>query len=132
TARLRCVRGGRGGVDGAEVLTRRSILGGRSARGEALADSLMLIGAAGVFASLFLTWSHQVPASVWATPSGSPALRGVPRDPTAWQVYSIADVLLALLAAALLAVAVVGGSRRGRAAVLVAVGVALAFTVHAH
>jgi hypothetical protein len=98
---------------------------------QAVADWLTLAGAVGLFAALFLTWSHQLPRGVLAAAGGSPALRGVPRDPTAWQVYSIADVLLALLAAGLLAAALVGGSWRIRAGLLAAAGLALAFTLHA-
>jgi len=46
-------------------------------------------------------------------------------------VYSVADVLLALLAGALLAVALAAGSSRVRAGILFAAGVALVFTLHA-
>jgi hypothetical protein len=55
---------------------------------------------------------------------------GVPHSPSAWQVYSVVDVLLALLACGLLAVALRGG-RVVRLAVVVAAALALAFTVHA-
>ena len=54
----------------------------------------------------------------------------MPHDPDAWQVYSVADVLLALLAAGLLAVALWGGRARRRA-LAIALAVALAFTVRA-
>jgi uncharacterized membrane protein len=54
----------------------------------------------------------------------------VPRDPTAWQVYSVTDVGLALVALALLVIALLGGWR-WRLGVLVPVGLALAFTAHA-
>jgi hypothetical protein len=91
---------------------------------------LTLLGAVGLFASLFLSWSHQLPASVLAVAGGSPALRGVRRDPTAWQVYSIVDVLLALLSGALVAVALAGRSRRGRVTMLIVGGIAFAFVVH--
>ena len=91
----------------------------------------MLGGAATLFASLFLTWSHQLPNSVLGVAGSSPALRGVPGDPTAWQVYSVADVLLALLAAALVLVALVGRSPAVRTVVLVAGAFAFAFVVHA-
>jgi hypothetical protein len=80
----------------------------------------MLLGAAIVLVALFLTWSHQ----------GAAVPPGVPRAPTAWQVYSAADVCLALLAAALLAVAF-AGARRARLAVLPPVAIAIAFVVHA-
>lgn len=92
-----------------------------------IADWLTLAGGALLFLSLFLTWSHQLPPAL----VGSPAVRGVPPDPTAWQVYAVADVLLAVLAGALAAVALRGRSRRVRWALLVAVALALAFTVHA-
>jgi hypothetical protein len=91
----------------------------------------MLGGAIGLFVSLFLTWSHQLPRPVLDAVGASPVLRGVPADPTAWQVYSAVDVLLALLAASLVAVAVLGASRRVRVALLVAAGIGLAFAVHA-
>jgi hypothetical protein len=103
----------------------------RELRGEPVADWLMLVGAVGLFISLFLTWSHQLPRSVLDTFAGGPAIQGVPRDPTAWQVYSVADVLLAVLAAGLALVALRGRSRWSRVTALVGVGVALAFTVHA-
>lgn len=93
-------------------------------------DWLTVAGAAALFGSLFLTWSHQFPASLPAEPGLSVALRGIPRNPDAWQVYSVADVLLALLAAALAAVAL-RGSRRARLAVLLPAAVGLAFAVHA-
>ncbi len=98
---------------------------------QALADWTVLIGGVALFASLFLAWSHQLPDSALAVTGGSPALRGVPRDPTGWQVYSITDVLLALLAGALLVVALAGRSRAARIGVLVAGAIAFAFTVHA-
>lgn len=91
----------------------------------------MLFGAVLLFVSLFLTWSHQLPRSLLDAFANGPAIRGVPRDPTAWQVYSVADVLLALLSAALAVAALRGRSRWARISALVAVGVALAFTVHA-
>jgi len=97
----------------------------------ALSDWTVLVGSVILFASLFLAWSHQLPNSALAVAGSSPALRGVPADPTAWQVYSVADVLLAALAVALLVVALVGRSRAGRILVLVAIVVAFAFIVHA-
>jgi hypothetical protein len=97
---------------------------------EVIADWLMVAGGAALFASLFLTWSHQL-SRVFLTYFGAfDPLRDVPRDPTAWQVYSAADVALAVLAAALLAVALVGG-RRARLVTLVATVGGLAFTLHA-
>ena len=81
----------------------------------------MLAGAIVLALSLFLVWSHQGTAT---------AVPGVPRDPTGWQVYSAADVLLAVLAAALVYVSFLG-TRRARAAALVPCLLALAFVVHA-
>lgn len=103
----------------------------RAPSAQILAGWLTLIGAVGLFWSLFLTWSHQLSPSVLATAGSSPALRGVPRDPTAWQVYSVADVLLAVLAVALLVVALAGRSRGARIGVLLAGAVGVAFVVHA-
>lgn len=103
----------------------------RGWRGELAADWLMLVGALALFVSLFLTWSHQLPKSVLDTFAGGPAIRGVPRDPTAWQVYTVADVVLALLAVGVVVVALGGRSRWSRVTALVAVAIGLAFTVHA-
>jgi hypothetical protein len=97
---------------------------------EAIADWLMVISAPILFLSLFLTWSHQFSPAFLARYANTPALAGIPRDPTAWQVYSIADVLLALLAGGLIAVAL-QGSRRGRVAVLLGLVVAIGFVIHA-
>ena len=93
---------------------------------EVISDWLMLLAAPILLLSLFLTWSHQFSRVVPGPRRPLGALAGVPRDPTAWQVYSVADVLLALLAAGLLAVAL-RGSRPGAVAVLLGLGVALAF-----
>jgi hypothetical protein len=100
-------------------------------RVRSVADWLMLAGGVILFISLFLTWSHQLPQSVLNTYAGGPAIQGVPRDPTAWQVYSVADVLLALLAVGLVAVALRGRARWSQATALTAVVIALAFTIHA-
>ncbi len=97
---------------------------------EAIADWLMVIGAPILLASLFMSWSHQFSRPFLLRYAGSAALQGIPRDPTAWQVYSAADVLLALVAAGLLAMAL-RGTRNGRVALVLALAVALAFTVHA-
>jgi hypothetical protein len=97
---------------------------------EAIADWLMMLGAPILLASLFLTWSHQFSPSFLAQYGRSPALQGIPRDPTAWQVYSVVDVLIAVLAGGL-AVVALRGSRGGRVAVLLGLAVALAFTIHA-
>jgi hypothetical protein len=97
---------------------------------EALSDWLMLLAAPILFVSLFMVWSHQFSRGFLTRYAHTGALTGVPRDPTAWQVYSIVDVLLAVLAAGLLAVAL-RGSRAGRVAVLLGLIVALAFVIHA-
>jgi hypothetical protein len=107
----------------------RSLALGRNGRG-VLADWLVMAGAVVLFGSLFLTWSHQLSPSLLARYGASAALRGIPRDPTAWQVYSIADVLLAGLAAAL-AVIAAAGSRAARLAVSGAAALGLAFVLHA-
>jgi hypothetical protein len=95
---------------------------------ETIADWLLAFAAPLLALSLFLSWSHQFSASFAAR--YRPALQGVPRDPTAWQVYSIADVFLAVVAVALLALALWGGRAR-RLVVALLLAVALAFTVHA-
>ncbi len=97
---------------------------------EVIADWLMLLGAPLLGGSLFLTWSHQFSRGFAARYAATPALAGVPRDPTAWQVYSVVDVLLAALALGLLAAAL-RGARPARIAALLGLIVALAFTVHA-
>jgi hypothetical protein len=97
---------------------------------EVVADWLILAGAVALFASLFLTWSHQFSAAFLAEWGSSEQLQGVPHDPTAWQVYSAADVLLAALALGLVAVAL-AGSRWVRAWAVVAVLIAGVFVVHA-
>jgi hypothetical protein len=90
----------------------------------------MLLAGAALLASLFFPWSHQLSAAVRAHYGASAALQGVPRDPTAWQVYSAVDVILALLAVGLLASALRGG-RPARLALMVALAVAVVFTLHA-
>jgi hypothetical protein len=97
---------------------------------EVASDWLIVVGALVLFGSLFMTWSHQFSAPFLAEFGTSVLLNGLPRDPTAWQVYSIADVLLALLALALFSAAL-AGSRPMRVVTLVAAGAALAFTIHA-
>ena len=96
---------------------------------EGIADWLIVFGALLLLLSLFLTWSHQF-TNTFVQEVGADQLRGVPREPTAWQVYSIADVLLALLAAALVVAALVAG-RGARISALVAAVLALVFTIHA-
>jgi hypothetical protein len=91
---------------------------------------LIVFGAVGLFVSLFLTWSHQFSRAFLAEWGSSEQLRGVPHDPTAWQVYSAADVLLAVLAVLLLVVALLG-TRQARLAALGATTVGLVFVLHA-
>jgi hypothetical protein len=95
-----------------------------------LARRLVLLGAAGLFLSLFLPWSHQFSHAFLVRFRGSALLAEVPHDPTGWQVYSAMDVALALLAAAMVA-ACLFGSRRVRLVTIGAGAIALAFTVHA-
>jgi hypothetical protein len=95
---------------------------------ETVADWLMTAAGLLLLISLFLTWSHQFSATFLAR--YGPALQGVPRNPDAWQVYSTVDVLLAVLAAGLLAVAFWGG-RAARLALALALVVAIVFTIHA-
>ncbi len=90
---------------------------------------LQAAGAAGLFGSLFLTWSHQYPSMVLSRPSVSTALVGVPRDASAWQVYAVVDVLLALLAGALVVSVALGA--RWRPLLVLFAAVALAFAAHA-
>jgi hypothetical protein len=99
-------------------------------RRELVADWLIIVGAVGLVISLFLPWSHQFSAAFLAQWGASDQLRSVPHDPTAWQVYSSTDVLLALLALALVAAAL-KGTRRIRAGVAAAAALGLAFTLHA-
>src|SRR5579862_4627951 len=77
-----------------------------------------------------MTWSHQFSPAFRAAWGSDPALAGVPRDPTAWQVYSAADVLLALVAGGIASAAFVG-RRRARLLTLAPVAIALAFVIHA-
>jgi hypothetical protein len=95
---------------------------------EVLSDWMIVLGGATLLGSLFLTWSHQFSAPFLV--EFGPAINGVARDPTAWQVYSAADVVLALLAVGLLASALFG-SRGTRLVASVAAGIALAFVIHA-
>jgi len=97
---------------------------------KALATWLSAIGAVVLLVSLFLPWTHQLPPRLLALAGVADALRGVPSDPTAWQVYSSVDALLAFLAAAVFVVALAGG-RPARIAALLATALALAFVVHA-
>jgi hypothetical protein len=97
---------------------------------EVVADWLIVVGAALLFISLFLAWSHQFSPTFLLEFGTADLLRGVPRDPTAWQVYSVMDVLLALLCVALIAAAMIG-NRRIRIGAAAAAAVALGFTFHA-
>jgi hypothetical protein len=97
---------------------------------ESISDWLIVLGALGLFGSLFMTWSHQFSAPFLAEFGTSVLLNGIPRNPTAWQVYSAADVILAILALALF-LAALAGTRQARVVVLIGVGIALAFTIHA-
>ena len=97
---------------------------------ETVSDWLMTLSAPLLLGSLFLTWSHQFSRSFLARWGTTSVLQGVPHDPNAWQVYSAADVLLVLVAGGLLAVALWGGRIR-RLILVLALMIALAFTVHA-
>jgi hypothetical protein len=97
---------------------------------EVVADWMMVAGGVVLFLSLFLTWSHQV-SPVMRTVFGQfGPLRGVPDKPTAWQVYSSADVVLALLAIGIVGVAL-HGSRAARLVATVSSILGLMFTIHA-
>lgn len=97
---------------------------------ETISDWLMAIAGPLLLGSLFLTWSHQLSGGLRVRYGATSVLAGVPADPTAWQVYSAADVLLALVAAGLMAVALWGGRAR-RIALALALIVAVVFVVHA-
>ena len=97
---------------------------------ERVGDWLIIAGAVALLASLFLPWSHQSSPAFLAQWGSSAQLQGLPHDPTAWQIYSAADVLLALLAMALLVTAL-AGNRPVRVGVIVACGIAVAFTLRA-
>jgi hypothetical protein len=88
--------------------------------------------AAGValLVSLFLPWSDERSPQLLAAFGRSPALQGIPAHASAWQVYSTADVALALLVVAITAAALAGSTR---ARLLTGAGAALglAFAVHA-
>jgi hypothetical protein len=96
---------------------------------EVLGDWLLVLAAVLLFASLFLTWSHQLPHALLVLFGTSDTLQSVPRDPTAWQVYSSADILLALFAGGLVAVALTG-TRAARIAAFMASFAALVFVIH--
>jgi hypothetical protein len=97
---------------------------------ETISDWLMAISGPLLLGSLFLTWSHQISTGLRARYGETAALAGVPSHPTAWQVYSSADVLLALVAGGLIVVALWGGRAR-RIALALALVVAVVFVAHA-
>lgn len=99
-------------------------------RRERAGDWLIVTGAVALFGSLFFSWSHQFSRSFLEQWGTSAQLQGIPHDPTAWQVYSAVDVLLALLAVALIVTALVGG-RWVRIGVIALCGIAVAFTLRA-
>jgi hypothetical protein len=90
---------------------------------------LTVVGAALLVGSLFLTWSHQLPAAERRVFHGA-VLYGVPANPDALQVYAIAGEVLGLLAGGV-AAAGLWGQRLGSALALAAVAVGLAFVIHA-
>jgi len=90
----------------------------------------MVAAAALLLVSLFLVWSHQLSSAVVRRYGATGTFDGVPRAPDAWQLYTAADVLLALLAVALV-VAALRGNRALRIVLVGAVAVAIAFVVHA-
>jgi hypothetical protein len=97
---------------------------------ERVGDWMVVAGGLALFGSLFLVWSHQFSRGFLAEWGAAAVLAGVPRNPTAWQVYSVPDVMLAVLAVSMPAVALAGG-RRARLVLLAAAAGALAFTLHA-
>jgi hypothetical protein len=117
------------GDPGADVSRagRRWRAGVRRERRERLADWMIVIGAVALFASLFLTWSHQFSPGFLVRFGTASQLADVPRDPTAWQVYSAMDVVLAV---ALAGVALAGG-RAARLCALAAAIVGIVFVAHA-
>lgn len=95
---------------------------------EVLSDWMVVFGAATLLGSLFLAWSHQFSAPFLA--QFGAAINGVPHDPTAWQVYSAADIVLALLALGLVATALFG-THGARLVAALAAAVGIAFVAHA-
>ena len=90
----------------------------------------MLLSGPILLAALFMSWSHQFSRAFLAQYGSSPALQGVPRNPTAWQIYSAADLLLALLGLGLVGAAL-RGTRNWRLGLVIPLVVAVAFTIHA-
>ena len=97
---------------------------------ETVADWTMMAAAVLLLISLFLVWTHQLSAAVVTRYAGTGTFDGIPRNPNAWQVYTSADVLLALLSVGLMLAALRGG-RTLRMVLTAAVAIALAFVVHA-
>jgi hypothetical protein len=90
----------------------------------------MMAAAVLLLISLFLVWTHQLSAAVVNKYGATGTFDGIPRNPNAWQVYTSADVLLALLSVGLMLAAFRGG-RTFRMVLTAAVAIALAFVVHA-
>jgi hypothetical protein len=90
----------------------------------------MVAAAVLLLVSLFLVWSHQLSPAVVRRYGATGAFDGVSHAPDAWQLYTAADVLLALVAVALL-VAALWGDRTLRMVLVVAVAIAIAFVAHA-
>jgi hypothetical protein len=90
----------------------------------------MVAAAVLLLVSLFLVWSHQLSPAIVRRYGATGTFDGVPRTPDAWQLYTAADVLLALVAAALV-VAATWGDRTLRRVLVAAVAVAIAFVAHA-
>jgi hypothetical protein len=94
-----------------------------------LSRAASLTGATLVVISLFLPWSHQLPAAIrHAFPRA--ALYGIAAHPTAFQVYAIAGEVL-LVAAVVSAVAGLWDQRPLQVAAFLAATVGLAFSAHA-
>ena len=64
-------------------------------RRELFSDWLIVFGGLGLLVSLFLTWSHQFSKPLLVEFGSAAQLQAAPHNPTGWQVYSIADVVLA-------------------------------------
>lgn len=97
-----------------------------------IGEALTGLGGVALLLSLFLPWSRQLTPQLAAAVGHAPALLGVVANPTAWQVYTSADVVLALLAAALMAL----GARPAAGPALrwsatAAAVLAMAFVAHA-
>jgi hypothetical protein len=90
----------------------------------------MVAAAVLLLVSLFLVWSHQLSPAIVRRYGATGTFDGVPRTPDAWQLYTAADVLLVLVAAALV-VAATWGDRTLRKVLVAAVAVAIAFVAHA-